>query len=190
MVPARRLFADKRLILVPMTVLAIVNLVMLGLVIGPLAARVRTLESRATAATAAVATAERDLQTARALASGKSKAATDLELFYREVLPADHVEARRLTYLRLAELARASNLEFDRRSFAQDHPRDARLTRVDLSMTVLGSYRDLREFLHAAETGEDFVVIRGLTVARKDLRSNQLEATLDLSTYYGPGDGR
>jgi Tfp pilus assembly protein PilO len=190
MVPVARLLAEKRLLLVPMGLLAIINVVMLGLVIGPLSARVQTLETRATAALLAVTVADRDLQAARALAAGRSQATTDLARFYREVLPPDHPNARRLTYLRLAELARAANLEFDRRTFAQDQPRDARLTRVDMTMTVIGGYRDLRRFLHAAETSEDFIVIRGVSVARKDQESSLLEATLDLSTYYGPADGQ
>jgi Tfp pilus assembly protein PilO len=189
MAPFARIVSDKRLVLVPLVILAIANLVMLALVIGPLASRVETLEARATTSALAVTAAERDVQTARALATGKSQAVTDLAVFYREVLPPDHPQARRLTYLRLAQLARTANLDFDRRTFAEDQPRDARLTRVDMTMTVAGTYRDLRRFLHAVETGEDFVVIRGIAVARRDEGQGLLDASLDLSTYYGPADG-
>lgn len=185
-----RVFSDKRLVLIPLVALALANVVMLGLVLGPLGGRVGTLEDRATAASTAAATAERELDDARALATGKVQATDDLQRFYRDVLPADQASARRLTFLRLAQVARGAGLDFDRRAFTQDHQRDAHLVRADLSMIVRGRYDQLRRFMYDVEAGDDFVVIRSLTVINSGDIPGDLEATLSLSTYYKADDGQ
>ena len=190
MVSPARVMTDKRLVLVPIVVLALVNLVMLGLVLGPLGGRVGTLEARATAATIAAADAQRELDQARALSTGKSQATDDLQQFYTDVLPEDQASARRLTFLRLAQLARGAGLDFDRRAFTQDQQQDAHLVRADLSMVVRGRYPELRRFMHAVESGDDFVVIRGLTVTQSSDTPGVLDATLSISTYYRAPDGR
>lgn len=189
MVPMRRVLTDKRLVVVPLALLALVNLVMLGLVLGPLGGRVRTLEARAAAAMQGAAEAQRDLDQARALATGKSQATTDLQTFYDQVLPTDQAAARRVTFLRMAQVARDAGLDFDRRAFAQEHPKGAQLVRVDLSMVVQGRYAQLRRFFHAVESGQEFVVIRSVNVGQAGDTPGLLEATLELSTYYRAPDG-
>jgi Tfp pilus assembly protein PilO len=188
--PLRRIVADKRLWVVPLALLAVVDLVLLGVVLGPLAARVRGLETRADTAALAAANAQRDLDAARELSTGTQRAAGDVERFYTEILPADQASARRLTFLRLAQVARDAGLDFDRRAFTQAQERDGRLVRVDQTLVVRGRYDALREFLHAVEAGDDFVVVRSITVARADDGSGELEASLGVSTYYRADDGR
>ena len=190
MTPLSRIFADTRLAAVPLAILAVANLVMLGLVLGPLAGRVQTLEQRATTAALDAQAAQRDLDQARALAVGKTRATDDLQTFYTQVLPVGQSEARRLTFLRLAQVARGAGLDYDRRSFAQESERDARLIRMDMAMVVRGRYDQLRRFFHDVEAGEDFVVIRGVTVGQKSETPGELEATLQISTFYKAPDGR
>lgn len=189
MVPVRRVLTDKRLVVVPLALLAVVNIVMLGLVLGPLGGRVRTLEARAAAATQGAAAASRDLAQARALATGKLQATTDLQTFYDQVLPTDQAAARRVTFLRMAQMARDAGLDFDRRAFAQEQPKGAHLVRVDLAMIVRGRYAQLRRFFHAVESGQDFVVLRSVNVGQATDTPGLLEATLELSTYYRAPDG-
>lgn len=188
--PLQRIAADKRLWVAPLAVLGVVVLVLIGLVLGPLAARVRGLESRAHAAVVASATAQRELDQARALSVGQVQAAGDIERFYTDILPADQASARRLTLLRLAQIARASGLDYDRRAFAHEQDRDGRLVRVDQTLVVRGRYDALREFLHAVEAGDDFVVVRSITVAPAGETPGELEAALGISTYYRAPDGQ
>lgn len=188
--PFKRIVFDARFVVVPLALLALANLVMIGLVLGPLASRVHTLEARAASAMQAAATAQRDLTQARALATGKTQAAIDLERFYHDVLPVDQPSARRLTYVRLADVARNAGLDFDRRAFTQDRPKDARLVRADLAMAVRGRYRNLRQFFEAVETGDDFVVIRSVSVGQVAENPGLLEAVLGLSTFYKAPDGQ
>lgn len=190
MVEASRILADKRTIVIPLVIVALTNLVALALVLGPLRLRVQTLTERATTAALGATNARRELVEARQTATGSTQAARDLQRFYREILPVDQPSARRVTFLHLAQLARDANLTYDRRAFSQEPVDDGVLTRMDLDMSVLGSYRDLRRFLYALETDESFVVIRRVSVARADDPGEPLEATLALSTYFRSGDGR
>lgn len=191
MVSVSRILADRRLLVLTLVVIGVANVIGLGLVIGPMRSRVQGLTQRATAASLAATTAARDLVAARETSQGSVTAVEDLKRFYAEILPESQPAARQVTFVRLAQLARESNLTYDRRSFDQSAPdRDGTLTRATLSMSVFGSYRDLRQFLYALESGEDFVVIRDLRVMQSDDPGKPLEAALTLSTYYKASDGR
>ncbi len=191
MVPTARILADRRLLVSVLGLLAVVNVVGLAIVFGPLRSRVHTLTTRATAASLAASTAARELATARQTATGSERAATDLQRFYAEILPANQPAARQVTYVRLAQIARESNLEYEQRTFSQDEPeREGVLSRATLTMDVFGTYRDLRRFIHRLETGDEFVVIRQLSVRQGDAAGDPLQAALTLSTYFKASDGR
>lgn len=192
MLPTARILADRRLILSVIGVLAAANLVALAVVLGPLRGRVQTLSQRATVASLNAATAARELTEAKQTASGSLKAVGDLDRFYSQILPVNQPAARQMTFVRVAQLAREHGLEYDQRTFAQEAPQrtgEGVLTRATLTMSVFGTYRNLRQFLYALETGEDFIVIREVGVVRSD-EPNALEASLTLSTYFKGADGR
>lgn len=193
MVPTTRILADRRLIISMLGMLAAANLVALALVLGPLRGRVQSLTQRATTASLGSAAAARELTLARQTASGSLKAVGDLDRFYTQILPADQPAARQMTFVRVAQLARQHGLEYDQRSFGQEAPGRTDtgvLTRATLTMSVFGSYRDLRQFIYALETGDDFIVIRDVAVVRSDEPNAPLEAALTLSTYFRGADGR
>lgn len=193
MVSTARILADRRLIISVLGVLAAANLVALALVLGPLRSRVQTLTQRAGTASLGAVTAARELTQAKQTASGSLKAVGDLDRFYTQILPADQPAARQMTFVRVAQLAREHGLEYDQRTFGQEEPGrtdEGVLTRATLTMSVFGSYRDLRRFLYALETGDDFIVIRDVAVSRSDEPNAPLEAGLTLSTYFKGGDGR
>lgn len=191
MVPTARILADRRLLVSVLGLLALVNFVGLAMVVGPIRARVHALTQRATAASLAVSTATRDLAEARQTSAGSVQAVTDLQRFYTQILPATQPAARQVTLVRLAQLARDSNLSYDRRSFALDAPEnDGVLARTTMTMSVFGSYRDLRQFLYRLETGPDFVVVRQVAVVQGENPQDPLEAAVTLSTYHRVPDGR
>lgn len=191
MVSTARLVADNRLLVSTVVVLGVLSALGLVLVVGPMRARVDSLTQRATAASLAAATAANELTQAREVAAGRTKAEGDLQRFYAEILPATQPAARQVTFVRLAQLARESNLTYDHRTFVQDPPgKEGVLTRATLSMSVFGSYRDLRAFLYTLETGPEFVVIREVRVAQADDAREPLEAALTLATYYKGDDGQ
>jgi len=191
MVPAARILADRRLLISVLGVLALINFVGLAVVVGPIRSRVQGLSQRATVASLAVATATRELAEARQTTAGSAQAVSDLGRFYTEVLPASPPAARQVTLVRLAQLARESNLSYDRRAFTQDDPeKDDVLTTATLKMSVFGTYRNLRQFLYRIETGPEFVVVREVGVVRSEDQREPLEAALTLSTYFKAADGQ
>jgi Tfp pilus assembly protein PilO len=116
--------------------------------------------------------------------TGKSRASTELTTFYNDVLPRDLTGARRLTYLRLAQLARESELEYRRATYAPVVESGSTLTRLQIQMVLEGTYADMRTFIYQLETSHEFVVIDNVQLAEGAEGSGSLVVTLDLSTYY------
>jgi len=106
------------------------------------------------------------------------------------VLPSDLAGARRLTHLRLAQLARESNLKFIRATFESVAPRSRTLTQLKIEMALSGTYGDMRAFIHELEASPEFVVIDNIELGQ-GADGGPLGVTLHLSTYYrdtGPRD--
>ncbi len=191
MVSTSRILADHRVLVSVLALLGIVSLVGLGMVIGPIRSRVQTLTQRSTVASLAASTAARELADARQTSAGTEQAVADLQRFHAGVLPVSQAAARQVTFVRLAQLAREADLSYDHRTFDQEDPdKEGVLTRATLTMSVFGTYRNLRRFLYALETGPDFVVIREVGVVQSDDPGEPLEAALTLSTYFKARDDR
>ncbi len=106
------------------------------------------------------------------------------------MLPSDLAGARRLTQLRLAQLARESKLKFIRATFEPVAPRSRTLTQLKIEMALAGAYTDMRAFLHELEAAPEFVVIDNIELGQ-GADGGPLGVTLHLSTYYrdtGPRD--
>jgi Tfp pilus assembly protein PilO len=185
-----RVLAEKRLVLVPLLVAVGINLGGYALVVGPLRARALNAEARANRAAADLRAAAGQADAARRLVAAKARAVEDLAKFYSKVLPEGQAAARRVTYLRLAEIAQDSNLQFERRTFTQDQEQESKLVRLEMTMSVTGAYRDVRRFIHALERAPEFVVISAVTLVQGRESDAPLELTLQLATYYVADDGR
>jgi len=185
-----RILSEKRLLLVPLLVVVVANIAGYALVVGPLQTGVGGAEQRAVRAAADLKAAAAQAEGARQLVAAKARAAEDLEKFYADVLPKGQAAARQVTYLRLAELAQAANLQFDRRTFSQEQERDSQLVRLEMTMAVTGAYRDMRRFIHDLETSPDFIVISGVALVQDREADAPLGLTLQLATYFRTDDGR
>jgi hypothetical protein len=186
MMDSSRIFAEKRRLILPIAIAAIVNLAVYAIVIYPRTSSAGMLEQRAQQAAVARARAAADLRDAEAMQTGQNRAAQQLARFYDEVLPQGQEGARRITYRRLAALADESNLDYDRRMMAINKDRESALEQMDMTMVLEGEYRDVRRFIHALETAPEFVVIDsiGLVQGEKDA---PLTLTVKLLTYYKAG---
>jgi Tfp pilus assembly protein PilO len=186
-----RIAREKRPWLLALAALAAINLGLYVAVVYPLAAQVAAAEGRASRAAGDLAQATREEQQARHTVSGKARAADELARFYQEILPGDQAEARRITYLRLAQMARGANLRFERRTFVAQEVRNSQLSRLDMAMVLRGSYQDIRRFIHDLETSPEFVVITNVALAQqRRVEGDALELTLALATYFRTADGR
>ena len=185
--PLRRVFADKRRLMIPVFAGLALNVVLFVGVVYPLRARVRSTEARAEAAAQQLQAAEREDAEARDISQGRDRTSLALSAFYKDVLPATHAEARQMTFLRLTQLAEQHNLEQSRRSTDPKQDRDSTLARLEISMTLQGNYDDIRRFIYQVESGSDFIVIDSISLRQGEETGAPLTLALNLSTYYEAG---
>jgi Tfp pilus assembly protein PilO len=182
--PLRRVFDDKRRLMIPVLAGLALNVVLFAGVVYPLGARVRSMETRAQASGQALQAAQREDIDARGITQGRDRTDTALKAFYKDVLPSSHTEARQATFLRLTQLAEQHNLEQSRRSTDPKQDRESSLARLQISMTLRGNYEDIRRFIYQVETGSDFIVIDSIALQQGEEAGAPLTLALALSTYY------
>jgi Tfp pilus assembly protein PilO len=187
----RRIFDEKRRLIVPLLIAVVVNIAVSALVVYPMERRVATADARAAAAATARKIAERNFQNAQATVTGKDRADEELQRFYQSVLPANQTAARRITYVRLARMAREAGLRPDRGESVAEAIRESRLSRLTTRMVLDGQYSEIRQFLHRIETSPEFTVIHDVKLDRMSAEDSALVLEITVSTYYwtnGNGD--
>ena len=183
----RRIFAEKRAVIVPLAIAALANVLVYALVVYPLRQKSLGAADRAKNAAVTLKAAEQDFANARELVAGKSRAEQELLTFYGKVLPADQLAALRLTYGPLPALARKANVKVIARHWAPEVPKkDARVARLVVRVSLEGDYEAFRQFIYALETAPEFVVVDDVTISFVD-PTKPLIFSLELSTYYPLG---
>ena len=178
-----RVLRDHRTALIPLGVALAINLVVLAGVVLPLSRRVATNERRAEAAAQAEADANNEFRQAEAVREGKARATTDLDTFYRQVLPADVTAARRALQ-KVRMLALEHDVKYERGATDTEEVRDSSLERFTVTMTLSGDYDDIRALLYSLETSVEFVVVDKIVLAEGLDPNAPLSLSLELSTYY------
>jgi Tfp pilus assembly protein PilO len=181
---ARRALAEHRRFVVPLVIALVVNLLVYAVFVFPLAQRVANVEQRNQQAGQALTAAQAEFAQANGTLTGKDRAATELATFYKDVLPPDLSGARRMTQLRLRQLARESDLMFDRDQYAEEEIRDSTLRRLRIRMVLSGDYEDMRTFIHQLEAAPEFVVIDNIELAAGSNANDAQMVTLEMSTYF------
>ena len=185
--PLRRIFDDKRRLVIPVLAGLALNVVLFAGVVYPLRARVQSREVRADAAAQQLLAAEREAAEARGITQGRDRTDTALKAFYKDVLPSSHAEARQATFLRLTQLAEQHDLEQSRRRSDPKQDPQSSLSRLQISMTLRGSYENIRRFIYQVETGTDFIVIDSIALQQGEEAGAPLQLALALSTYFRTG---
>jgi hypothetical protein len=186
----RRIFLEKRSILVPLGLTLLANIALYGLFVHPLAARSASAADRASAAVKSLRAAEREVAAARALVSGKSLAAEQLATFYEKVLPSNLSAARRITY-EVPVLAHKAKVKFEAKVMdrelvkdpGRESAKDAHLERLKSRVVLQGDYEAIRQFVYDLETADQFIIIDDVSLTQAD-SDKPLTLTLELSTYY------
>jgi len=186
----RRIVADKRAVVVALGLALLVNVMLSAVLAYYLRGAVATAEAHAAAAARERAEADRVARETTATAVALDEADRSLTGMRESRLPADKAAARRLLYLGLAELADETNLLVSRRTLAEVDEESTTLRRLEMSVALEGSYRDVRAFIHRVEADRGFVVIGDLAMARADDPEAPIELTLKASTFYPVADGR
>ena len=191
MISAGRVYRDKRPMMLPLLIALAANAALLVLAVLPLSRGVASEGARAAAVAQDRAAAEATLARAEAIVGGKDRADVELERFYGQVLPADFTGARRIAYLNLQQLARQAGLQISGQVSAEHVPADddTKLTTYRTELTLAGTYRGIRQFIHAVETQPAFLVIESMALAAVTDRDEPLQVTVTLATYYRVPDG-
>lgn len=180
----QRVVAEHRTAVYGLLAALAVNLVVFVFLVRPLENQVATVEQRTRTAEGALDAARAEHARISDTLTGKDRARKGLDTFYTTVLAPDLPAARRLTYSRLALLAEDADLAYARGSYAPEVERGSSLTRLKVTMDLVGSYRNVRDFIHAIETERDFLVIDSVTMAAVAASDGEIRLTLGLSTYY------
>jgi hypothetical protein len=187
-----RAVVDKRRIIVPLVVGIIANLVLYAVVVFPLGRQVVSTEQEERAARDQLIQARADYNSAKATVTGKQQADAALQTFYKDVLPGDLSTARRLTFTRLADLAKQANVKLEHGTNENAHEKGSSLWKLTTRYTLEGDYRDVRKFIYSLETAPEFIVLEniGLTSAGPEQpQSNKgVAMNLEIATYYRAGN--
>jgi hypothetical protein len=188
---AQRIFAEKRRPLLFIGIAIIANLLLYVLVVYPLALRSAGAADRASGAVRQRQAAERELQVARSLVTGKAQAEEELNAFYKKVLPASVSAARRLTYVPVVEIARRNDVDYVNRVYEEPGEQNAddsrqvgaALMRLTTRVVLRGDYESIRAFVYELEQAPEFVVIDQVTLLEAEA-GEPVTLTITLSTYY------
>lgn len=183
----RRLFRERRAIMLPLAVLLAANAAVLALAVLPLSRHVAGLRYDAQNASTSLLRARLLEKQAKNASASKQRADQELRKFYGEILPADARTAQRV-FSFLERAAAESGLQFQHTTVEESEVRDSQLLRMSGKVTLSGEYQNIRKFLYTVETAQEFVVIERVGLAQAaDLRSGangRLEVALDVATYY------
>lgn len=184
----RRIYAEHRRVLLPLIIAAVVNVAVLLLVLLPLGRSVAAAEIAAQDATLKLAQARQLERQARNATTSRDRADRELQQFYTTVLPDGFAVASKTTNRWLQEAARDAGLEFRGANFDWEAVRESPLSRAYSDVTLRGRYADIRRFLHAVESAEQFVVVERVELAQSTTTSPAntgiLEVSLLVSTFF------
>ena len=183
----RRIYKERRAIVLPLLVLLGVDAAILALGVFPLSRSVASLETAADDAGTALLKARLIERQARDAVASRGRADQELSRFYVDILPANAGAARKV-FSSLEGAAAESGLTFQRSQFDEAEVRDSRLARMTEKITLVGEYPNIRKFLYTVETAPEFVIIERVALSQaEDLQSGnsgRLDVTLDVATYY------
>src|SRR5829696_4639323 len=186
--PFKRVMDEKRRLIWPLTVALLLNVVLFAIVVFPLSRKVATGEQQASAAETALLTAKRDYSNARQTVTGKTQADAELAKFYKDVLPPDLSGARRITYLRIPQLAQRTNLRLETQSSAPSLLRGGDLGKLTQQAVLRGEYRDIRRFIHQLETAPEFLVLERVELSQNENDTDKgITVTIQVATYFRVG---
>jgi hypothetical protein len=182
----RRVFVERRRVVLPLVVFLAANAAVLGLVVLPLQRSVAGAEEARVQAAMNLEAARKLQKATGDQKSGKARADVELKKFYTEVLPKDFASARNLTNFWLGRIAEESRLTYRAGQYESEEVRDSGLMRFKGEVTLVGEYGDIRRFLYEVETAQQFVIIEKVALSQPGVAQAgaQLELALSVVTYY------
>lgn len=187
MTTTQRVLAEKRTLILPIAIAIVANVALFAIVVYPLSNKVAGGEQESRAANGTLSAAKRDYQSATATVKGKGQADQELQKFYSEVLPPDMSAARRITFLRIQQLAQQCGLRVERTNSEARAERDSHLVKFSYRAALSGEYRNIRRFIHELETAPEFLVLENVELTQSEIENRGLNVNVDIATYYRAG---
>jgi type II secretory pathway pseudopilin PulG len=184
-----RILHERKRVLVPLAVALVIDVAVLLLAVVPLRSVAASTQARASEAMRALGDARRLEREVTQAQASKRRADEQLQRFYAEVLPSDFRTAESTANLWLAQAAEGAGLVFKGSHFDWSTVRDSGLTRASARITLEGSYPNIRRFLHATESAEEFIIIERVELADPGDQpdgAGLLHVALVVSTYFRP----
>lgn len=111
------------------------------------------------------------------LAQGEKDLAT-----FREKIPS-HREFTGLI-VELQSLADEAGLDLDQVSYKPDREKGSDLLRYTLTFTLVGSYRDIKQFVHALEQSSRLIILRQIGLQGDGEGDTDVRLQLSLETFF------
>jgi Tfp pilus assembly protein PilO len=186
----RRVFEERRGVVLPLLVFVIANAAILALAVLPLRRSVVGYEEQSREQAMKLTQARTDNKNATAAKARKEEADLELKKFYSSVLPSDQASSMRLVLFWVSQAARDARVTFASSTAGSEVIRESRLQKVKCHVILRGDYQDIRKFLYVLETAQQFVVVENVELAQSGqtgaAQGNQgaLEVGLDVATYF------
>lgn len=187
----KRVFAERRAILVPLLALLAIDAVLLGAVVFPLQSVVARSDDEATTARTTLAQANQRMKMMQAARTSRDRAEKELATFYGSILPTNQPEASRLLLVEVARLARENNLRLGPQSWEPENIKDSDLRRLTAKVELTGDYGSILRFIYDVETSETFLVINSISLSQATSRqapsaaaAGLLQLSVEMGTYY------
>jgi hypothetical protein len=192
---ARRIFVERRAVLLPLLVFLAINIGLVLLAVVPLQRAVASAEEQKIESKRLLDMAKIDDRAAQQASGRKDQADVELRKFYSEILPHDFPSARDLVISWAKKTADDSRLRFNSGTFDQKDDKDSRLVRVFGKVILNGDYANIRRFLYALETAPEFVIVENVELSQSGLGegtgvqpantpSKGIDLELTFATYY------
>jgi hypothetical protein len=189
----KRVYVERRGIVLPLIALIIGNVAALVLGVLPLRQSVASAQDAAFRATTGLEAARRENQAAKTARVRKDEADVELSKFYTEVLPKAPAEASYLTHLWLQRKARQFNIEFQTGLYKVEPIRESQLSKATGNVILRGTYANIRRFLYDIETAQEFVVVEKVELGESGSLQNDasgiIAITIDVATFFTTPDG-
>jgi len=183
----RRVFVERRSVLVPLLALLVIDIALLAGVVVPLKKVVANEKVRVEEDDFSTALATQRLKQIQGARVSRDRAEKELSKFYGQVLPSSQAAAGNILMLEIAKLARENNLTLGPRGWDEEIIKDSPLRRLATKVELVGDYNAVLHFIYDVETSEAFLAIRTVQLSqaiRQAQSTGQLQLALDIVTYY------
>jgi len=166
--------------------LLLANAVVSALVVRPKVARYRQLTDLSNPQVQVVKVREKEVAEKEAYRAALEKARDDMKRLAGDVLS---TRQRRMVgvQLEIANLVRQFGIALDRIQYENEQLDNGALERFAIVVPLAGGYSNLRKFIQAVESSENFLVIEKVTLG-SGKSADVVELNITLATYFMSSD--